>query len=83
MTKIYYFCVIMSVTANINTLRRYKLIQELYLQHKNEDIPTTRVLRKHIYPTYPISRKTLYKILETPVDKLLKEAEAGMQISLF
>jgi hypothetical protein len=58
-----------------NKLLRYKLIKELYNKHKNEDIPTTVVLRKYIYPVYPISRTTLYEILCTPVMTLLKEIE--------
>lgn len=56
-----------------NKLLRYKAITELYLKHKTEDIPTTVVLRKYIYPVYPISRATLYTALSTPVNKLLKE----------
>jgi hypothetical protein len=58
-----------------NKLLRYKLIKELYNKHKNEDIPTTVVLRTYIYPVYPISRTTLYEILCTPVITLLKEIE--------
>lgn len=58
-----------------NKLLRYKLIKELYLKHKTEDIPTSVVLRKYIYPVYPISRTTLYEVLCTPVTKLLKELE--------
>ena len=68
--------------VSINKLRRYKLIIELYNKHKTEDIPTTRVLNKYIYPTYPISRTTLYTILSTPVDKLIKEYEAGKTITM-
>lgn len=54
-----------------NTLLRYKLIKDLYLEHKNEDIPDTVVLRKYIYPKYPISRTTLNTILSTPIEKEL------------
>ena len=68
---------------NINVLRRYKLIKDLYDKHKTEDISTAQVLRKYIYPVYPISRTTLYVILCTPVNKLLKEAEGpGIQSKL-
>lgn len=82
----------MSPTVNINTLRRYKLIQDLYTTHKTDDISLCQVLRKYIYPVYPISRVTLYTILDTPVDKYLKEAEEKInkdrhlrkqQVSLF
>ncbi len=59
-----------------NKLQRYKLIVELYEQHKTEDIPTTVVWRKYICPVYPISRMTLYTILSTPINKELKELQA-------
>jgi hypothetical protein len=70
-------------SVSINKLRRYKLIVELYNRHKTDDIPTTKVLKNYIYPVYPISRATLYTILNTPIDKLLKEAEAGKTIAMF
>ena len=60
----------------INKLKRYKLIMDLYKEHKTEDIPTTVVLKKYISPVYPISRTTLYTILCTPINKLLAELEA-------
>jgi len=68
-----------------NKLLRYKIVLDLYKQHKTEDIPVTVVLRKYIYPKFPISRTTLYEILRTPVDKELKEIEVieSQQISLF
>ncbi len=59
-----------------NKLLRYKLILNLYKEHKTEDIPVTVVLRKYIYPVYPISRTTLYEVLNTPVEKQLKEIKA-------
>lgn len=62
--------------VQINKLKRYKLILDLYKKHKTEDIPTTVVWRKYICPVYPISRTTLYEILCTPVNKLLAEMEA-------
>lgn len=55
---------------------RYKLIMDLYKKHKTEDIPDTVILRKYIYPVYPISRTTLYTILTTPVNKQIAELEA-------
>lgn len=60
---------------NANTLRRYKLIKDLYNEHKNPDIPTTVILRKYIYPIYPISRTTLYTILCTPVNAAIQELD--------
>lgn len=67
----------------INKLRKYKLILDLYNAHKTEDIPTTVVWRKYIYPVYPISRATLYTILNTPVQKELAQAERSIQTKLF
>lgn len=58
-----------------NKLLRYKLIKELYQKHKTEDIPTTVVWRKYVYPVYPISRTTLYEILCTPITSELKKIE--------
>ncbi|MCC4211710.1 hypothetical protein [Leeuwenhoekiella parthenopeia] len=56
-----------------NKLLRYKKILDVYLEHKTEDIPTAVVYRKYIYPQFFISRTTLYAVLGTPVNKLLKE----------
>lgn len=56
-----------------NTLLRYKIIRDIYLKYKTEDIPDTVVLRKYIYPQFPISRSTLNTVLNTPIDKLLSE----------
>jgi len=68
-----------------NKLQRYKLIKELYQFHKTEDIPTAVILRKYIFPVYPISRTTLHTILCTPINKEIKELEAikALQTSLF
>lgn len=54
-----------------NTLLRYKLIKDLYLKFKTEDIPDTVILRKYIFPEYPISRSTLNTILNTPIEREL------------
>jgi len=60
-----------AIGIQLNKLRRYQLILDLYNKYKTEDIPTTVVWRKYIYPVYPISRTTLYEILSTPVKKQL------------
>lgn len=54
-----------------NTLLRYKIIRDIYLLHKTEDIPDTVILRKYIFPRFPISRTTLNTILNTPIEKKL------------
>lgn len=61
----------MSKTLQYNTLLRYKNIRDLYLKHKTEDIPDTVVLRKYIFPLYPISRTTLNTVLNCQIDKQL------------
>lgn len=68
-----------------NKLLRYQLILDLYHKYKTDDIPTTVIWRKYIYPIYPISRTTLYEILSTPVKKQLKEIQEieDSQTSLF
>lgn len=62
-----------------NKLLRYRLIKQLYLKHKTEDIPTTVVWRKYIYPVYPISRTTLYEVLCTPIERELKKIEEQLK----
>ncbi|SHL81736.1 hypothetical protein [Flavobacterium chilense] len=61
----------------INKLRRYKLIMDLYKKMVAEHpyTPITKIHKEYIYPVYPISRSTLYEILCTPINKLLSEYE--------
>ncbi len=68
-----------------NKLLRYKIVVDLYNKHYSEDIPTTVILRKYIYPQFAISRTTLYTILNTPIEKELKEIQAieDSQLSMF
>jgi len=58
-----------------NTLLRYQIIRDIYLQHKTEDIPDSVILKKYIYPRYPISRGTLNTILATPIEKKLAQLD--------
>lgn len=68
-----------SAGSQLNKLRRYKLILDLYNQHKTEDNSVTLVWKKYICPVYPISRTTLYEVLNTPVNKELALAEAAVR----
>lgn len=70
-----------SIGIQKNKLLRYKAILDEYQMHKTEDIPTTVIYRKYIYPKFFISRTTLYNILCTPVNKELRELDE--QLSLF
>ncbi|KMQ70229.1 hypothetical protein [Chryseobacterium koreense] len=63
----------MQKPLQLNTLLRYKIIRDIYLQYKTEDIPDSVILRKYIRPRFPISRGTLNTVLSTPIDKLLSE----------
>ncbi len=56
-----------------NKLLRYKQIQDCYIEHKTDENTTMLVYRKYIYPKFFISRNTLYTVLNTPVNKLLKQ----------
>jgi hypothetical protein len=48
-----------------NTLLKYQAIMAELDSHNLRDIPITVIWRKHIYPKYFISRKTLYQIIKT------------------
>ncbi|PDS23798.1 hypothetical protein [Flavobacterium branchiophilum] len=61
-----------SVGVQRNKLLRYKAIQEVYLEHYSEDIPTAVLHRKYIYPKFFISIGTLYNVLNTSIEKELK-----------
>ncbi len=67
-----------SLGVQKNKLLRYQLIKELYNRHKTDDIPTTVVWRKYIFPVYPISRSTLYEVLCTPITSELRKIEEQM-----
>jgi hypothetical protein len=64
-----------------NKLLRYRAILDTYLQHKTDDIPFRVVWRKYVYPVHFISIGTLYNVINTPVNKELKEIDN--QTSLF
>lgn len=68
--------------ANINKLKRYQNIVDIYNKYKTPDVATTVVWRKYIYPIYPISRTTLYTILSTPIKRELEKAEASYQAGI-
>lgn len=67
------------IARRLATLKRYKLIKDLYQKYKTEDIPTTVVWSKYIYPVYPISRQTLYEILCTPITSDTRKLEEELE----
>lgn len=65
--------------ARKNKLLRYRIIKELYLKHKTEDIPTSVVWRKYINPVYPCSRTTMYEALGTSISLELRKVEEDIE----
>lgn len=59
-------------TRRRNTLLRYQMIRNVYLQFKDEDIPDSRIYRRYIFPQFFISKRTFDLILSTNIDKELK-----------
>ena len=56
----------------INTLLRYREVMREFEKHDIRVIPIAVVHRKFINPKFHISRDTLYRILNTPVEEELK-----------
>lgn len=56
-----------------NKLLQMKQVLEVYNREKKEGVSTVHVYRTYIYPQFHISINTLYNILSTPVQKLLKD----------
>ena len=54
-----------------NQLLRYQAVMKEFNRHDARYIPITVIWREFIYPKFFISRKTLYKILNTDVDEQL------------
>ena len=50
---------------DLNKLLQYKAIQDCYLQYKTDDIPTTVIYKKYIYPRFFISRNTIHNFSNT------------------
>jgi hypothetical protein len=68
----------MKISTNIrnkrkNLLLRYKNIIEEFDKYNALDIPINVIHKKYIYPKFFISRNTLYKIFNTPIDEELKK----------
>lgn len=52
-----------------NLLHRYKLVMEEFNKHDCRLIPIAVIHREFIYPKFGISRETLYRILNTPIEE--------------
>lgn len=57
-------------TTRKNTLRMYKLVQELTQKHYEEGVTTYKgIFDKYIKPVYPMHYQTYIKIINTPVKR--------------
>ena len=67
-----------------NQLLRYQAIMEEFNKHDCRYIPIAVIWREFIYPKFFISRDTLYRILNTPIeDELASLLPMGKQLNLF
>lgn len=55
-----------------NQLLRYRAIMEEFNQHDCRYIPIAVIWREFIYPKFFVSRRTLYRILNTDVEALIE-----------
>lgn len=56
-----------------NKLLQYKKVMEEFNKYDCTIIPITVIHRKYIYPKFYISRDTLYRILNTPIEEELNK----------
>ena len=68
-----------------NVLRRYQLYLDEFNKYDCSITPITVIHREYIFPKFGISRETLYKALNTPIDEELEKLKAieTNQIPLF
>ncbi|MGV0919739.1 hypothetical protein ACTS94_05030 [Empedobacter falsenii] len=68
-----------------NVLRRYQLYLEEFNKYDCRITPITVIHREYIFPKFGISRETLYKALNTPIEEELEKLKAieTNQIPLF
>ncbi|MCK0206203.1 hypothetical protein ACT4R9_09635 [Ornithobacterium rhinotracheale] len=68
-----------------NLLRRYQDVMDEFNKHDCRIIPIAVIHRKYIYPKFHISRDTLYRILNTPIEQELEKInkQQSQQLSLF
>ena len=68
-----------------NVLRRYQLYLDEFNKYDCRITPITVIHREYIFPKFGISRETLYKALNTPIEEELEKLKAieTNQIPLF
>lgn len=62
-----------SIGRKKNLLHRYKLVMEEFNKHDCRYTPITVIHREFIFPKFHISRDTLYRILNTPIEEELEK----------
>lgn len=58
-----------------NVLKRYQLYREEFDKYDCRIVPITTIHRIYIMPKFGISRETLYKALNTPVEEELAKLD--------
>ena len=68
-----------------NVLKRYQLYLDEFNKYDCRITPITVIHREYIFPKFGISRETLYKALNTPIEEELEKLKAieTNQIPLF
>ena len=62
-----------SIGKKRNLLHRYKFVMEEFNKHNCQIVPITVIHREYIYPKFGISRDTLYRILNCPIEEELEK----------
>ncbi len=66
---------LMQNKRRLATLRRYQLVMQEFNKYDCTIIPVSKIYENYIYPKFYISRTTLYRIFNTPIEKELKTLE--------
>jgi hypothetical protein len=66
-----------------NKLLRYQAVIDEFEKHDCKQIPITTIWKLHIYPKFFISRNTLYRILNCPIDEQMQQLQRQDWPSLF
>lgn len=58
-------------------------INRIYDEHARSGLSNREILRRYIYPLYPISEKTFYNIVNASADPRIIKMQDELQLSLF
>ncbi len=64
---------------------RVKEVLRIYDEHSRSGLSNREILRRYIYPVYPICEKTFYNIINASADPRIirQQEELKRQLSLF